>query len=138
MDTPITIRDSGPGLTHRAHAPAGSRPAPARHAAQLGRRHGKAAVYWQIGDNRAGQAWYRDLLRGIEDADPAILGVYQVPDLSVGWDYTRDDLARDLGVTPGDENMSQAADAYLAAAAREFWDEAGRLARRHLRPGGEL
>ena len=46
------------------------RPAPQeavlRQAANLGRRHGKAAVYWQIGDSGsdAAREFYRDLLRG--------------------------------------------------------------------------
>ncbi len=50
-----------------------------RQAGHLGRRHGRAAVYWQIGERSTGREFYRDLLRGIARADPAITGLYEVP-----------------------------------------------------------
>ena len=53
-----------------------------RQAGDLGRRHGRAAVYWQIGDSSSGREFYRELLRGIASADPAITGLYAVPDLT--------------------------------------------------------
>ena len=89
-----------------------------RQARDLGRRHGRAAVYWQIGDDGspAAREFYRELLSGIATADPAITGLYAVPDLTARWDYDRDSLA---------------------AAREEFWLEAARLARRHLAPGAE-
>ena len=45
-----------------------------RQAGDLGRRHGRAAVYWQIGDSDSGREFYRELLDGIASADPAITG----------------------------------------------------------------
>lgn len=108
-----------------------------REAARLGRRHGEAAAYWQIGDSSDSDAqlFYQDPLRGISEADQQIMGLYEVPDLTARWDYDRDSLAADLGLACDDPDMAQAADAYLAAARKEFWREAARLARRHLHPG---
>ena len=108
-----------------------------RQAASLGRRHGKAAVYWQIGDSGsdAAQGFYRDLLAGIAAADPEIMSLYQVPGLIAQHDYDRDNLAADLGLARDDPALAAAAEAYLAAAREEFWLEAARLARRRLRPG---
>jgi hypothetical protein len=108
-----------------------------RQAGDLGRRHGRAAVYWQIGDSDSGQEFYQELLDGIASAGPAITGLYQVPDLSARWDYERENLAADLGLDDGDPALDQAAGAFLAAAGEEFWLEAARLARRRLAPGAE-
>lgn len=108
-----------------------------RRAGQLGRRHGKAAAYWQIGSSSdaGAQPFYRDLLRGIPEADQAITSLYEVPDLTARRDYDQDSLAADLGLASDDLGMAQAADTYLADAREEFWLEAARIARRHLRPG---
>ena len=117
------------------------RPAPQeavlRQAATLGRRHGKAAVYWQIGDSGsdAAQESYRDLLRGIAGTGPEIMSLYQMPGLTGRQDYDRDNLAADLGLARDDPALAEAAEAYLAAAREEFWLEAARLARRRLGPG---
>ena len=117
------------------------RPAPQeavlRQAANLGRRHGKAAVYWQIGDSGsdAAQEFYRDLLRGIAGAGPEITSLYQMPGLTAQQDYDRDNLAADLGLARDDPALAAAAQAYLAAAREEFWLQAARLARRRLRLG---
>ena len=109
-----------------------------RQAGDLGRRHGRAAVYWQIGDSStAGREFYQELLRGIASADPAITGLYEVPDLTARWDYERANLAADLGLADGDPALDQAAEAFLGAAREEFWLEAARLARRRLAPGAE-
>ena len=106
-----------------------------RQAGDLGRRHGRAAAYWQIGDSGTGREFYRELLDGIASADPAITGLYAVPDLTARWDYDRENLAADLGLDDGDPALDQAAEAFLAAARAEFWLEAARLARRRLAPG---
>jgi hypothetical protein len=110
-----------------------------RQAGDLGRRHGRAAVYWQIGDSdtaaAAAREFYQELLRGIASADPAITGLYEVPDLTARWDYERGNLAADLQLVPGDPVLAQAAQVYLAAAREEFWLEAARLARQRLTPG---
>ena len=117
------------------------RPAPQeavlRQAANLGRRHGKAAVYWQIGDSGsdAAREFYRDLLRGIAGADPEITSLYEMPGLTAQQDYDRDNLAGDVGLARDDPALAGAAEAYLAAAREEFWLEAARLARRRLRSG---
>ena len=114
-----------------------AREAALRQAGDLGRRHGRAAVYWQIGDSSAAAAreFYRELLRGIASADPAVTGLYEVPNLTARWDYERASLAADLGLAVGDPALDQAAEAFLAAAREEFWLEAARLARRRLAPG---
>ena len=108
-----------------------------RQAGDLGRRHGRAAVYWQIGDSStaAAREFYRELLRGIASTDPAVTGLYEVPNLTAPWDYERASLAADLGLAAGDPGLDQAAEAFLAAAREEFWLEAARLARRRLAPG---
>ena len=109
-----------------------------RQAASLGRRHGKAAVYWQIGDSSSddAQKFYRDLLAGIAAADPQIMSLYQMPALTAQHDYDRDNLAADLGLARDDPALAAAAEAYLAAAREEFWLEAARLARRRLADRG--
>jgi hypothetical protein len=94
-------------------------------------------VYWQIGDSDSSREFYQELLSGIASADPAITGLYSVPDLTARWDYERENLAADLGLADGDPALDQAAGAFLAAAREEFWLEAARLARRHLPPGAE-
>jgi len=108
-----------------------------RQAGDLGRRHGRAAVYWQVGDSGspAAREFYRELLRGIASADPAVTGLYEVPDLTARWDYECPSLAADLGLAAGDPALDQAAGAFLAAAREEFWLEAARLARRRLASG---
>jgi hypothetical protein len=113
------------------------REAALRQAASLGRRHGEATVYWQIGDSGsdAAQGFYRDLLAGIAVADPQIMSLYRVPGLIAQHDYDRDNLAADLGLARDDPALAAAAEAYLAAAREEFSYEAARLARRRLRPG---
>jgi hypothetical protein len=65
--------------------------------------------------------FYRDLLRGMSEADQQIRGLYEVPDLTARWDYDRDSLAADLGLARDDPGMAGAADTYLAAAREEFW-----------------
>ena len=100
-----------------------------RQAGDLGRRHGRAAVYWQIGDSDSGREFYRELLAGIASADPAITGLYAVPDLTARWDYERENLAADLGLADGDPALDQAAEAFLGAAREAFRAEAGRIAR---------
>ena len=89
-----------------------------RQAGDLGRRHGRAAVYWQIGDSDSGREFYRELLDGIASADPAIMGLYPVPDLTARWDYERANLAADLRLADGDPALDQAAGAFLGAPAR--------------------
>ena len=107
-----------------------------RRAGDLGRRRGRAAVYWQIGDNgtAAAREFHQELLLGIGSADPAMTVLYEVPDLTARWDYERGNLAADLQLADGDPVLAQAAEAYLAAAREEFWLEAARLARRRLTP----
>ena len=104
-----------------------------RQAERLGRRHGKAAVYWQIGDSGsdATLAFYGSLLRGA-GRDPQITGLFEMPGLDGRHDCNRDSVAADLGLARDAPVLDQAAQAYLAAAREEFWREAARLARRRL------
>ena len=104
-----------------------------RQAEHLGRRHGKAAVYWQIGDSGtdAALAFYRSLLRGT-DGDPQITGLFEMPSLDGRHDYDRDSLAADLGLDSEDQLPPGAVTAYLDAADQTFWDETERIAREHL------
>jgi len=108
-----------------------------RQAERLGRRHGKAAVYWQIGDSgsEAALAFYGSLLRGA-GGDPQITGLFEMPGLDGRHDYDRDSLAADLGLARDAPVLAEAAQAYLAAAREEFWREAARLARRRLQASG--
>jgi len=104
-----------------------------RQAERLGRRHGKAAVYWQTGDSDsdAALAFYRSLLRGA-DGDPQVTGLFEVPGLDGRHACDRDSLAAGLGLARDDPVLDQAAQAYLTAAREEFWQEAARLAHRRL------
>lgn len=106
-----------------------------RQAGDLGRRHGRAAVHWQIGDSSSGRESWQELLAGIASADPVVTGRYEVPDLTARWEYELGNLAADLQLPDGDPAVGPAAEAYLAAAREEFWREAARLARRRLAPG---
>ena len=80
-----------------------------RQAADLGRRHGNAAVYWQIGDSGsdADQGFYRILLAGIAGADLEIMSLYQMPGLTAQQDYDRGNLAADLGLARDDRPWPQ-------------------------------
>ena len=80
-----------------------------RQAGDLGRRHGRAAVYWQVGDSgtTAAREFYQELLRGIASADPAVTGLYEVPDLTARWDYERGNLAADLHLADGDPALDR-------------------------------
>ena len=82
-----------------------------RRAGNLGRRHGRAAVHWQIGGSDAAQGFYRDLLAGIAGADPDIVNLYQMPGLTAQQDYDRDNLAADLGLARDDPALAGAAEA---------------------------
>lgn len=70
------------GRQYRAdRRPSRTRQAALHQAGRLGRQHGKAAAYWQIGDRSGADAqpFYRDLLRGIGKADQQITGLCGVP-----------------------------------------------------------
>jgi hypothetical protein len=125
--------DATPGPGGHALSPQPARQqAVLRHAERLGRRHGKAAVYWQIGGNGT-QESCRHLLHTATGGDAQTPGLYEMPKLAAEQDYDRDSLAADLGLAPGAPALAQAAQVYRAAAREEFWLEAARLARRHLR-----
>ena len=103
----------------------------ASDAEDLGRDAGKAAASW-VFDGNTPEDTYRNVLRGIEDGDPAILGAHPAPGLSADGGYTEADLARDLGLDDEDQLFPDAVTAYLDAAAETFWHETERLAREHL------
>ena len=71
------------------------------------------------------------MLRGIEDGDPAVLDVIEQPAIGPGAGYDEDDLARDLGIEPGDRALPRAVSAYADAFTGSFWQETERAARDH-------
>ncbi|HUL25121.1 MAG TPA: hypothetical protein VLW44_05050 [Streptosporangiaceae bacterium] len=73
-------------------------------AAELGRDAGKAAAAWVFDGNTPGEAYQR-VLRGIVEGDPAVLDAIEPPAIGPGAGYDQDDLARDLGIQPGDRAL---------------------------------
>jgi len=94
-------------------------------AAELGRGAGKAAS-WVSGGNTPEEEYQR-VLRGIAEGDPALPGGTEPPAIGPGAGYDQDDLARDLGIEPGDRALPRALSAYAGA----FWQETERAARDH-------
>ena len=99
-------------------------------AEELGRDAGKAAASWVSGGNTPEEAYQR-VLRGIEEGDPAVLGATEPPAIGPGAGYDQDDLARDLGIEPGDRALPRAVSAYAGAFTGAFWQETERAARDH-------
>ena len=135
------LLDDGDQVRLLNPSPAGQHARPGRRQAGqarlIGRRQGKAAVHWQIGDSSSGEAreFWQTLLRGIASRDPHIMDLYEIPALTGQQDYDLASLAADLGLARDDPALPSAADTYRAAACKEFWAEASRLARHHLHPG---
>lgn len=71
------------------------------------------------------------MLRGIEEGDPAVLDATEPPALGPGAGYDPGDLARDLGIEPGDRALPRAVSAYADAFTDAFWQETERAARDH-------
>ena len=71
------------------------------------------------------------MLRGIDDGDPAVLEAIEPPAIGQVAGYTEDNLARDLGIDPGDRALPRAASAYADAFTDSFWQETERTAREH-------
>ena len=99
-------------------------------AEELGRDAGKAAASWVSGGNTPEEEYQR-VLRGIEEGDPAVLGATEPPAIGPGAGYDQDDLARDLGIEPGDRALPRAVSAYTGAFTGAFWQETERAARDH-------
>jgi len=99
-------------------------------AEQLGREAGKAAVGWVL-DGNTPEEEYKRVLRGIAEVDPAVLGAAEPPAIGPGAGYEQDDLARDLGIEPGDRALPRAVSAYAGAFTDAFWQETERAARDH-------
>ena len=99
-------------------------------AEELGRDAGKAAATGAFDGNSPEDAYQR-VLRGIEDGDPAVLDVIEQPAIGPGAGYDEDDLARDLGIEPGDRALPRAVSAYIGAFIDAFWQETERAARDH-------
>ena len=89
-------------------------------AAELGRDAGKAAATWVFDGNTPGEAGQR-VLRGIVEGDPAVLDAIEPPAIGPGAGYDRGDLARDLGIEPGDRALPRAVSAYADAFTDAFW-----------------
>ena len=99
-------------------------------AAELGRDAGRAAATWVFDGNTPEEA-YRRVLRGIEDGDPAVLDAIEPPAIGPAAGYGQDDLARDLGIAPGDPALPRAVSAYADAFTGSFWQDTERAARQH-------
>jgi hypothetical protein len=67
------------------------------------------------------------VLRGIDDGDPAVLDAIEPPAIGSAAGYDQEDLARDLGIEPGDRAVSAYADAFTDS----FWQETERTSREH-------
>jgi hypothetical protein len=98
-------------------------------AAELGRDAGKTAAAWVFDGNTPGEAYQR-VRRGIDDGDPAVLDAIEPPAIGPGAGYDQDDLARDLardlGIEPGDRALPRAVSAYADASTGAFWQETRR------------
>jgi Domain of unknown function (DUF4314) len=99
-------------------------------AEELGRDSGKAAATWVFDGNTPSEA-YQHVLRGIDEGDPAVLDAVEPPAIGPGAGYDQDDLARDLGLDPGDRALPRAMSAYADAFTGSFWREVERTAREH-------
>src|SRR5579863_6038527 len=83
-------------------------PVPARRQSGATRRDaGNAAASW-VFDGNTPEEEYQRVLRGIEEGDPAVLCAAEPP--AIGPDSG--DLARDLGIEPGDRSLPRAVSAY--------------------------
>src|ERR1019366_10814787 len=105
-------------------------------ASKIGAEHGRNAASWVFDGNTSDET-YRRVLAGIGDGDPRIMDSYRTPDLSGEYagDYTDSDLAADLGISQGSDEMDDAATAYNDAASEGFWSEVERVAREHVLGG---
>jgi hypothetical protein len=72
-------------------------------AEELGRDAGKTAA-WVFDGNTPGEAYQR-VRRGIDEGDPAVLDAIEPSAIGPGAGYDQDDLARDLGIEPGDRAL---------------------------------
>ena len=99
-------------------------------AGELGRDAGQAAASWVFDGNTPEDAYQR-VLRGIDEGDPAVLDAIEPPAIGPAAGYDQDDLARDLGIEPGDRALPRAVSAYADAFTGSFWQETERAAREH-------
>jgi len=102
----------------------------AARAAELGRDAGRSAAPWAFDGNTPDET-YRHVLRGIDEGDPAVLDAIEPSAIGPEAGYDQDDLARDLGLEPGDPALPRAMSAY--AFTGSFWTEVERAAREHTR-----
>jgi Domain of unknown function (DUF4314) len=101
-------------------------------AAELGHAAGEAAASW-VFDGSTPEEAYRRVLRGIDGGDPAVLDAIEPSAIGPAAGYDEDDLARDLGIAPGDRALNRAVSAYAGAFTDTFWREVERTAREHAR-----
>ena len=99
-------------------------------AAALGRDAGQAAAAWVFDGSTPAEA-YRQVLRGIENGDPAVLDAIEPPAIGPVAGYDQDDLARDLGLQPASPLLQDAVPAYADAFTDSFLAEVERTAREH-------
>jgi len=99
-------------------------------AGELGRDAGRAAATW-VFDGSTPEEAYQRVLRGIDEGDPAVLDAIEPPAIGPAAGYDEGDLARDLGIEPGDRALPRAVSAYADAFTGSFWQETERTAREH-------
>jgi hypothetical protein len=100
-------------------------------AEKLGRDAGQAAASWVFDGNSPEDAYQRGAARHRGRRPPAVLDVIEQPAIGPGAGYDEDDLARDLGIEPGDRALPRAVYAYADAFTGSFWQETERAAREH-------
>ena len=79
-------------------------------------------------DGKTPEEEYRRVLRGVDEGNPPSSARPSRRDLPRAG-YGQDDLARDLGIEPGDRALPRAMSAYAAAFTGGFWQETERAAR---------
>lgn len=111
-------------------------------AAAIGAEHGRLSASWAF-DGDTEQSRYREVLKGIEADDPAVLDSFREPGLSGEFadDFGLTDLDRalttkechDQGHKASDhDDWSAACDAYEEAARNAFWAAIEATCREHL------
>jgi hypothetical protein len=122
-------KESGPA-TQPGRQQAEVPPPVIARAEELGRDAGQAAAS-RVFDGNTSEEAYRRVLRGIKDGDPAVLDAIEPPAIGPAAGYGQDDLARDLGIAPGDPALPRAVSAYADAFTGSFWQDTERAAREH-------
>jgi hypothetical protein len=103
---------------------------------KLGEGYGRDAGTW-IFDGNTTEATYREIIRGIDEGDPAVTDRYNPPNMSGEYagderDELADELASALGHEPAEADTDEAETAFNDAASSAFWGEVERSGREAL------